>query len=161
MPSAAWKLVYAWEVGLRDSQEHCAGEKHFLHDQLTSTCMCHLFYLWKSKSYQSHHIHICIFLLWHCGYHSLICCDFRFFTALMAQDFSRINLNGCWRAKHCVHWFIEDTSNAYPCKAFQNPICFSLSAVCLFLGISLWWTMKTDAWLSLQFLVRFNLNFVC
>ena len=105
-------------------------------------------------------VHICIFLLWHCRYHSFICCDFWLYTQLMAQDFSLINLNGCWHAKHCVCWFIVDTSNAYLCKAFQNPICFSLSAVYLFLGISLWWTMKTDTWLSLQFLVRFTLNSV-
>lgn len=47
------------------------------------------------------------------------------------------NLNGCWRATHCVLWFIDDTSNTYPCKAFQNPVCFSLSAVCFFFGITL------------------------
>lgn len=120
----------------------------------------HPYFLWRCKPYQPHRIHICIFLLWHCGYHSLICCDFRLFTQLMAQDSSLINLNGCWHAKHCIVRFIEDPSKAYPCKAFQNPICFSHSAVSLFLGISLWWTVETDVWLSLQFLVRFTLNFV-
>lgn len=160
MPSIAWKLVYAGDVGLWDSQEHCAGGKHFLCNQLTSACRCHLYYLWRCKSYQSHCIRLCIFLLWHGGYHSLVCCDFRLFIQLMAQDFSLINLNGCWCAKHCILWFIEVTSNAYSSKAFQNPICLSLSALFLFLGISFWWTMKTDAWLSLQFLVRFTLNFM-
>lgn len=120
-----WYPVLSLLSSLWHSERHCITPS-FLHCHTQALLATHRYVLPRQKSsslqFLMHLLTLqtknCIFYPMPCGYHSLICCDFRLFTQLVAQDSNLINLNGCWHAKHCTLRFIEDASKAYPCKAF-------------------------------------------